>query len=177
MVYFINHQQQYVNVSSYYTHPNHQLAILSDDTSTSATGLVLLSHCVSLSFFLWIPFPFIKTFLLINKMYLSFEAWTVECHLPSCLVFPNLWFLLFYGIAWATYITNNILKRLVMQTFVDVPSIPSWSHASWVMNDKIFIKKLLTVYVQKHWQEGEIEKRRMAVSKLFGLHVNAKNNI
>ena len=53
------------NLASY-THPNHQLsllAIFSDETSFSATVLILLSHCLSLTFFFSISVPFLFFFI------------------------------------------------------------------------------------------------------------------
>lgn len=65
--YFIHHQQQYYrNVSSwiYSSHTIPKLAklgIFSDETCSSVAVLILLSYCLSLNFFCWIPFLSLST--------------------------------------------------------------------------------------------------------------------
>ena len=74
----------YLTSYSYPSQPStssDELAISSDETSSSATVLILLSRCVSLNFFFWIPFLFLETFPLINSISLSFEPWTVKSSL------------------------------------------------------------------------------------------------
>ena len=73
-----------------YTHPiTNFLAIFSVAPSSST----VLSHCVSLNLFSWIPFLFFETFLFINSISLSFGPWAIESSVSPFILLPNFWFL------------------------------------------------------------------------------------
>ena len=51
--------------------------------------------------------------------------------------------------------------------------VQSWSHASWVTNDKAVLKKLLTVLPETGLRRRE-RKIRMVIAKFFALYANPK---
>lgn len=73
----------------------------------------------------------------------------------------------------ASQITS--LKTLVTKNFFDMSNeyIWSWSHAFWVMNHGIFIKKLLAIS-PKALMRRRKRRRKKAIAKCFALHANAQ---
>ena len=79
-----------------------------------------------------------------------------------------------HQVTWVTRIANNIFKNISYKTFFDMSNeyIWSWSHAFWVMNHRIFTKKLLAVSPKALMRRRK--RRKKAIAKCFALHANAQ---
>ena len=110
------------NIIRIYLATHTKLAIFSDETSSSANVLILLSPCLSINFFFWI---FLQTFLQVN--FSVFWALNLLCHLPSFFRVYDFYIFLntvnagycelgeTHGVTWAIHIANNTLKNIVTQ--------------------------------------------------------------
>ena len=156
MVYFIHHWKK------------EQIAIFSEEKSSSATVLILLSHCASINFF------FSRSNF---STYLSFKTWTLNSWI-FCITF-NSWFWVsdfwnFLDVLNAGYHERYITWRYLDHTHLENISYAnffwyvqwSWSHAFWLLNNKIFLKILLVARPENRTRKKR-EKNKNSNCKSF----------
>ena len=66
------------------------------------------------------------------------------------------------------------LKDQFLRKRVSTKLVPSWSHASWVTNDKTFLKNFLAIRLKAATRRKKRKKTRLAIVKLFALQPNEK---
>ena len=128
------------------------------------------SHGAAINVLIW-TFFFLQTFLLINSISLCFDPW-IFCH-PLTNLLPSFWlFLVLFWVLWmlvtmfkpshvphASRITTSGTLFMERPFSVFKEWVSSWSHASLIVYDKTFPKKLQAVHPKYCW-EGEKEKKR-----------------
>ena len=156
-----------------------------DETSSSATVLILLSPCVSVNFFLEHLFHFSQTLVLIESIYLSFEPWIfcVTFHLFfEFLIFVYFWML------WILVTVNKVkhialhglhASQITSTTLVTQNLFRVTNEIGWILVSRFLgnnsLEELLAVRRKKRLERKGVEKKqtRTAIAKLFALHTNA----
>ena len=102
--YFLNKFNLFDRLLGYLLH-HLSKCTFSDETFSSVTALILLSHGAWINFFIWMAcFLFPHIFLFINSIFLSFQP-LIFCHLPSCCQVYRFLFFFGCGDCWLQWIS------------------------------------------------------------------------
>ena len=143
-----------------------------------------------MNFLIWTSslFLFLKTFLLVNSIFLCFDPW-IFCH-PLTNLFPGSW--LIHVIFWMLWMLVTVHKpchvphtswikawgKIFIERLFSVSQwwVRSWSHAFLITYDKTLTKNLLAVRPDKvtRRKKRKNKKARMAIAKPFTLNANAR---
>ena len=159
--------------------------MFSDEMSSSATVLILLSPCVSINFFFWTPFSFFSDFCTYQVHLSVFWALNRLCHLPyffEFLIFVYFWML------WILVTVNKVkhialhglhASQITSTTLVTQNLFRVTNEIGWILVSRFLgnnsLEELLAVRRKKRLERKGVEKKqtRTATAKLFALHTNA----
>ena len=115
-------------------------------------------------------FLFSQMFLLVNSTFLYFHPWTLNLLQSQPAITCSKLTIENFRTRCEIY---SKLTRKTPERRQWLEWVQSWSHASWVTNDKAVLKKLLTVLPKTGLRRRE-RKIRMVIAKFFALYANPK---